>query len=180
MCHLHRKDTKTACLNNKRHWPLCKALHIEECGYSVLTLWFSCSKHFPICWLWAYLMKVIPICWLCAYLMKVFSFLWLWAYLMKVFSILWLWAYLMKVFSIFWLWAYLMMVISETCRAHYNSISIYMYNCVDSAAGKLLVRPVVWASAQTWFIRYIFYWNLQFLHNIIINKTKEILPHTYR
>ena len=28
----------------------------------------------------------------------------------------------------------------------------------------------------TWFIRYIYYWNLQFLINVIINKTKFIFP----
>jgi hypothetical protein len=28
----------------------------------------------------------------------------------------------------------------------------------------------------TWFIRYIYYWNLQFPNNVIINKTKILLP----
>jgi hypothetical protein len=31
----------------------------------------------------------------------------------------------------------------------------------------------------TWFIRYIYYWNLQFLNNVIINKTKVLLPQAY-
>ena len=31
-------------------------------------------------------------------------------------------------------------------------------------------------SALTWFIRYIYYWNLQFLNNVIINETKVLLP----
>ena len=32
------------------------------------------------------------------------------------------------------------------------------------------------ASSLTWFIRYIYYWNLQVLNNVIINKTKILLP----
>ena len=38
------------------------------------------------------------------------------------------------------------------------------------------VTPVVSPSAVTLFIRYIHYWNLQFLNNVIINKTKVLLP----
>jgi hypothetical protein len=38
-----------------------------------------------------------------------------------------------------------------------------------------IIRPVVSVSALTWFIRYNYYWNLQSLHNAIINKTK-LLP----
>ena len=34
------------------------------------------------------------------------------------------------------------------------------------------MRPVVSVSALTWFVRYIYYWNLLFLNNIIINKTR--------
>jgi hypothetical protein len=33
-----------------------------------------------------------------------------------------------------------------------------------------ITRPVVSVSALTWFHRYIYYWNLQFLNNVIINK----------
>ena len=52
---------------------------------------------------------------------------------------------------------------------------------VDTVAGELLVpeaiiHPVV--SALTWFIRYVYYWNLQFLNNVIIIKTKVLLPQT--
>jgi hypothetical protein len=39
-----------------------------------------------------------------------------------------------------------------------------------------IIHPVVSAKALTWFIRYIYYWNLQFLNNVIINKTKVLLP----
>jgi hypothetical protein len=39
-----------------------------------------------------------------------------------------------------------------------------------------IIRPVVSASELTWFIIYIYYWNLQFLNNVIINKTKVLLP----
>ena len=38
------------------------------------------------------------------------------------------------------------------------------------------------ASALTWFIRYnvyIYYWNLQFLNNVTINKTKIHLPQVW-
>ena len=35
-----------------------------------------------------------------------------------------------------------------------------------------VIRPVVSVSSLTWVIRYIYYWNLQFLNNVIIIKTK--------
>jgi len=55
---------------------------------------------------------------------------------------------------------------------------------VDTSAGGQLVlegitRLVVSASVLTWFIRYIFYWNLQFINNVIINKTMVLIPHVY-
>ena len=37
--------------------------------------------------------------------------------------------------------------------------------------------PVVSVWTLTWFIRYIHCWNLQFLNNVIINKTKVLLPY---
>ena len=60
-------------------------------------------------------------------------------------------------------------------------ISSDIYDWINTSAGGVLVpesiiRPVVSASALTWFIRYIYFWNLQFLHNVIINKTKVLLP----
>jgi hypothetical protein len=63
-----------------------------------------------------------------------------------------------------------------------NSYCFYYYHWVDTSADGLLVpegiiHPVVSASALTWFIRYIYYRNLQFLNNVIINKTKVLLPH---
>jgi hypothetical protein len=39
-----------------------------------------------------------------------------------------------------------------------------------------IIRPVGNDSTLPWFIRYIYYWNLQFLNNVIINKTKVLLP----
>jgi hypothetical protein len=39
-----------------------------------------------------------------------------------------------------------------------------------------IIRPVVSASVLTWFIRYIFYRNLQLLINVIFIKTKALLP----
>ena len=32
---------------------------------------------------------------------------------------------------------------------------------------------------ETWFIRYIFSYSLQFLNNVIIDKTKVLLPQAY-
>jgi hypothetical protein len=60
----------------------------------------------------------------------------------------------------------------------------YYYHWVHTTAGGLLVpegiiRPVVSVSALTWFIRYVYYWKLQFLHNVIINKSKMFLPQAY-
>ena len=63
-----------------------------------------------------------------------------------------------------------------------NLISTFYYNrWADTSAGRLLVpaegimRQVVSVSALTWFISYIFYWNLQFLNHVIIIKTKVLL-----
>ena len=61
---------------------------------------------------------------------------------------------------------------------------LYYYHWVDTSAGGLLVlegtiHPVVSASELTWFIRYIYYWKLQFLTNVILNKTKVLLPQAY-
>jgi hypothetical protein len=60
------------------------------------------------------------------------------------------------------------------------------YQWVDTSAGGLLVPegivrpwPVASVSALTWFIIYIYYSNLQFLNNVIINKTKNLLPQPY-
>jgi uncharacterized membrane protein YwzB len=61
-----------------------------------------------------------------------------------------------------------------------NLIStFYYYHWVDTSADGLLIsediiRPVVSVSALTWFI-IICYWNLQFLNNEIIIKTKVLL-----
>jgi hypothetical protein len=41
----------------------------------------------------------------------------------------------------------------------------------------LLYAQLVNVSALLWFIRYICYWNLQFLNNVIIIYTKVFLPH---
>ena len=63
-------------------------------------------------------------------------------------------------------------------------ISSDIYDWVNTSAGGVLVpesiiRPVVSASALTWYIRYIYYWKLQFLNNVIINKTKVLLPQAH-
>jgi hypothetical protein len=60
-----------------------------------------------------------------------------------------------------------------------------VYHWVDSSAGGLyispegIIRPVVSASVLTLFIRYIYYWDLHFLNNIIINKTNVLLPQSW-
>jgi len=52
-----------------------------------------------------------------------------------------------------------------------TTFAIYVFITITgSTAGGLLVpegiiHPVVSASARTWFIRYIYYWNLQFSNN---------------
>ena len=63
-------------------------------------------------------------------------------------------------------------------------ISSDIYDWVNTSSGGVfvpqgIIRPVVSASALTWFIRYIYYWNLQFLNNVIINKTKVLFPEVY-
>ena len=41
-----------------------------------------------------------------------------------------------------------------------------------------VIQCTCWFSYHiwTWFIRYIYYWNIQLLSNVIINKTKVLLP----
>ena len=63
-------------------------------------------------------------------------------------------------------------------------LHFYYYHLVDTSAGgqsvpEGIIRLVVSASVLTWFIRYIFYWNLQFINNVIINKTMVLIPHVY-
>ena len=63
-----------------------------------------------------------------------------------------------------------------------NLIStFYYYHWVNTTGVGLLVpegiiRPIVIASALTWLNRYMCYWNLQFLNNESIIKTKVLLP----
>jgi hypothetical protein len=59
----------------------------------------------------------------------------------------------------------------------------YYNRWVDTTVGGLLVpggiiRPVVSVSTLTWFIRYIYNRNLQFLNNVFFIKTKVFLPQT--
>ena len=69
-------------------------------------------------------------------------------------------------------------------RGYHPPSSQFFYHWVDTSAGGLLVlegiiRPVISASALTWFIKYIYYRNLQFLYNVIINKTNILLLQAY-
>jgi hypothetical protein len=66
-------------------------------------------------------------------------------------------------------------------RGCHSSSSQCYYHWVDTSTGWLLVpedviRPVVSAEALTWFTRYVYYWNLQFLIKVFIIKTKILLP----
>ena len=50
-----------------------------------------------------------------------------------------------------------------------NIYALYYYHWVDTSVGGLLVpedmiRPVVNVSAMAWFIRYIYYWNVQLIN----------------
>ena len=54
----------------------------------------------------------------------------------------------------------------------YLSYIIVIYILVPDG----IIRPVVSVSAMTWFIRYIYYWNLQILDNVIFIKTNVLLP----
>jgi hypothetical protein len=63
-------------------------------------------------------------------------------------------------------------VIPETCLAHPRYLPLYHYHSVETSAGGLLfpkgiISPVVSVPVLAWFIRYIYYWNLQFLNNVI-------------
>jgi hypothetical protein len=65
-------------------------------------------------------------------------------------------------------------------RTKFDIYVFIIYHWVDTSAGgplvsEAIIRLIVSASARTWFIRYIYYWNLQFLSNAIINKTKVLL-----
>jgi len=56
-------------------------------------------------------------------------------------------------------------------------LGFYYYHWVDTSAGRLfapegIIRPVVSASTLTWYIRYIYYLNILFLNNAIINKNR--------
>ena len=63
------------------------------------------------------------------------------------------------------------------CISTFSLLSQGRYLCCGGLlVPEGIIRSVVGASALTWFIRYIYYWNLQFLNNVIINKTEVLLP----
>ena len=130
-----------------------------------MSLWFYLLSNFklfgfPIHRFWAYLMKVITE-----------------MYLMEVITEM----YLMKVIPE----TYLMKVIPKTCRRRAIwYLRFYYYHWVDTSDDGLLVHegiicPVVSASALKWLIRYIYYWNLQFLNNVTLMEIKVLFPHAY-
>jgi hypothetical protein len=57
----------------------------------------------------------------------------------------------------------------------YTSVSIplclYLWRSINSLS--VNHRPVVTVSTLRWLIRYIYYWNLHFLNNVVINKTND-------
>ena len=55
-------------------------------------------------------------------------------------------------------------------------LSLGRYLCWWTVSPDSIIRPVVCASALTWFRRYIFYRNLQFVNHVIMIKTKVLLP----
>jgi hypothetical protein len=62
-------------------------------------------------------------------------------------------------------------------RTKFNIYFCIIITWVDTSAGGPLVpediiRPEVSVSALTWFIRYIYYWNLQFLNMQLLSKLR--------
>jgi hypothetical protein len=65
----------------------------------------------------------------------------------------------------------------------YIDIYVIVKIWVDTSDSRLLIPgwiilPVDFVSALTWFMRYVYYWYLQFLNNVIIIKIKILLPQT--
>ena len=71
-------------------------------------------------------------------------------------------------FPIFRSWAYPMKVIPYTGKR----IKLDIYICITITGS---IPLLVDYKSLTWFIRYIYYWNLQFLNYVIIIKTKLLL-----
>jgi hypothetical protein len=72
-------------------------------------------------------------------------------------------------------------MLTWTTNSFMLGLGLIYNHWVDTSAGGLLVpedsiRPIVSTSALIWFIIYVYYWNLQLLNNVIINKTKVLLP----
>ena len=73
--------------------------------------------------------------------------------------------------------------ISTTCVGlivYTNVLSVIssMWNCRWLIFLWDIVLLIPWGYLVVWFIRYIYYWNLQFIYNVIINKTWVLLPQT--
>ena len=63
----------------------------------------------------------------------------------------------------------------------FDIYNLYYYHWVDTSAGGQLVpegiiHQVVSVLTLTWFIRFFYYWNFQFLKILIIIKTEVLLP----
>ena len=72
---------------------------------------------------------------------------------------------------------YYFSIVSEIMRTLSVISNVYCYiMLIFTISPEDIIRPVGSSSTMPWFIRYIYYWNLQFLNNVIINKTKVLLP----
>ena len=68
-------------------------------------------------------------------------------------------------------------ILGDFLRFYYHHLA---YTSADGLlVPEVIIRPVVNASALIWVIKYIYYWNLQFLNNVIINKTMVLLSEAY-
>jgi len=60
----------------------------------------------------------------------------------------------------------ILLVIPKNALCALNCITITDYHCWLTVGPECIILPVVIASGLTWFIRYIYYWNLPFLNNV--------------
>jgi hypothetical protein len=66
-----------------------------------------------------------------------------------------------------------MVLISSVTRSFlYRAINIITLKKIQIS----LMNKKKWKLDSLWFIIYIYYWILQFINNVIINKTKVLLP----
>ena len=59
-------------------------------------------------------------------------------------------------------------------RVMRTKLDIHVFITITESIPLLIIQQVVSVLALSWLIRYTYYWNLQFLNNLIINHTKVI------